>query len=330
MMKNVYQIPANAKEQYKELCEDEPSIPLMMQAWWLDAVCPDQWDVCMVQEDEKIVGALPYHYRHKWPFVCVLQPQLTQYTGVWICPREYKSENERLGYEKSVMNSLIAQIESKHLDYFFQNFHYKITNWLPFYWKGYKQTTRYTYVIDNIANQEKVFGAFTYAKQKQIHKSEKILHLDLGMSPAQFYAHHKQSLAAEGKKISYSYGLFQHLWTDATGRKQGQILALKDNDGNVHTCLFLVWDHASAYNLICSRMKRFASSGASTLIIWEAIKFLKNKSKSFDFEGSMFEGVENSFRQFGTRQCPYFEIKKYSSGLFHFCFLLKMQMRKNR
>lgn len=30
-------------------------------------------------------------------------------------------------------------------DYFNMNFHYSITNWLPFYWRGFKQTTRYTY-----------------------------------------------------------------------------------------------------------------------------------------------------------------------------------------
>jgi len=49
-------------------------------------------------------------------------------------------------------------------------------------------------------------------------------------------------------------------------------------------------------------------------VIWEAIKFLVNKTRSFDFEGSMVEGIENSYRQFATTQKPYFLIEKYYSG----------------
>jgi len=36
----------------------------------------------------------------------------------------------------------------------------------------------------------------------------------------------------------------------------------------------------------------------------------------FDFEGSMDENVENSFKQFGTEQVPYFRIIKEKSQLF--------------
>ena len=67
----------------------------------------------------------------------------------------------------------------------------------------------------------------------------------------------------------------------------------------------------------------FRSSGATSLVFWEAIKLMSTKTKVFDFEGSMSENIENSFRQFGTTQVPYFRINKYNSLLFKSLFYLK-------
>jgi len=62
----------------------ENSIPLFCQDWWMDAVCLDEWDVLLVEEKGQIVAALPYHLRKKLGFRCIVQPQLTQYNGIWI------------------------------------------------------------------------------------------------------------------------------------------------------------------------------------------------------------------------------------------------------
>jgi len=41
-----------------------------------------------------------------------------------------------------------------------------------------------------------------------------------------------------------------------------------------------------------------------------AVMHVASRTKMFDFEGSMIVGVENSFRQFGAVQMPYFQIQK--------------------
>lgn len=319
-----------AKEQYRELCKEENTIPLFCQDWWMDAVCFDEWDVLLANEKGEIVGALPYHLRKKLGFRCVLQPQLTQYNGIWIKHKPAATDNERLSFEKKIFNALIGQLESLKLSFYQQCFHLSITNWLPFYWRDYRQTTRYTYVINSIGNPEKVFSRFSHAKQKQIRKCENKLHLSLDMRPDEFYSHHKQSLKERGEEISYSYELFLRIYKVSQNNNAGQLFAIKDDKGEIHACLFVMWDNMSAYNLICSRDPKHASSGASSLIIWEAIKYLKGKTKAFDFEGSMIEGVENSFRQFGTIQKPYFEISKCNSMLFNVLFTLKIKLKSRK
>ena len=80
--------------------------------------------------------------------------------------------------------------------------------------------------------------------------------------------------------------------------------------------MFVVWDTNSAYALISAISPQFKNDGSSTKIFWEAIKFITDKTKIFDFEGSMIEGVAQSFQQFGTEQIPYFNIEKSYSRIF--------------
>ncbi|MBP9637424.1 MAG: GNAT family N-acetyltransferase, partial [Bacteroidaceae bacterium] len=177
----------------------------------------------------------------------------------------------------------------------------------------YKQSTRYTYLIENIGNYEKVLSRFSSAKQRQLRKAEKAeFSFEFDLKPDEFYALHKQFLASrkEDAMIDYSYLLFLRLWKVATTRKQGQIFALRDKQGNLHCAHFIVWDSISAYDLLYFINPSYASSGASTLVIANILKWLNGKTRSFDFEGSMIESVENSYRQFGTVQKAYFQIHK--------------------
>ena len=41
------------------------------------------------------------------------------------------------------------------------NFHYSITNWLPFYWQGFNQTSYYTYLLEELSDLEKIWTEFT-------------------------------------------------------------------------------------------------------------------------------------------------------------------------
>ena len=43
------------KEKYYAFCEIEKTIPIFSQAWWLDAVCADAWDVCIVEKGGEIL-----------------------------------------------------------------------------------------------------------------------------------------------------------------------------------------------------------------------------------------------------------------------------------
>jgi hypothetical protein len=314
--KKIDSIMVNAvdkKEQYRKLCKHRSDIPLFMQAWWMDAVCNSDkkyWDVFLVEFKGEIIGAMPYHLLTKYYFKIILLPLLTQYNGIWIKYPENQSNNQRFRFEKMIMTNIIDQINDSGISFFQQNFYHNITNWLPFYWLGFKQSTRYTYILKNISDTEKIFNNIHSFKQKHIKKAQRTLHVDFDMTPEEFYKFHSESLSLIKKTIFYSDILFKNIHTLATERQQGKIIAIRDNEDNIHSATFVVWDKESAYYLISAIHPEFKSSGASSLMVWEAILFLADKTKNFDFEGSMIESVAKTFEEFGAEQTPYFIISK--------------------
>lgn len=303
------------KAKYRQLVKAETSIPIFSRDWWMDAVCgKDNWDVLLVEKNGEIVASLPYYLHKKYGLKAITQPPLTQTNGIWIKYPPDQKYASKLSYEKEVMTEIIEQLELLRVDYFCQNFHYSITNWQPFYWKGFQQTTCYTYVIPNInaINLDNLFSEFSHAKRKNIRRAKSMLNVRMGLGAQEFYDHHKMSLKKQGEIISYTFDTFEKIYSAAVKRGHGQTIYSIDNSQRIHSALFVIWDENSAYNLISTIDPDMRNSGSASLLVQEIIRRMSSTTIHFDFEGSMIEGVENSFRQFATIQKPYFNISRMS------------------
>ena len=303
------------KEAYIAFCAQTPGFPLFLQPWWLDAVtCPDhkEWEVLLARNKQgETEAVLPFVTGTRLGLRYALTPQLTQYTGVWIKEVEGETVTERLSREKRLQNDLIAQLEAKKFAFFDLKFPLTYRYWLPFYWAGYRQETHYTYRIEDICDLKQVFAGFDYSKQKQIRKAQEAgIVIDFEMSADELYDLQCAQLDERGSKDVLSRELVRSVVNESRKRGQGLIARAKDSEGNTHAAVFVVWDERSAWELISAIHPDYRASGASTLVVWEAMKQLANKTQAWDFEGSMIEGVESSFRQFGGVPTPYFELTK--------------------
>lgn len=306
------------KEAYFELCKTEPSINVFMQPFWMDAVStPEHWDVLLHRTKDEIDAAWVYHFEKKRGKLIISHPLQTQIQGIWMRRDASWSEEKRLTREKEIFSNLIEQLEAKGLLSLHQRFPVEVTNWLPFYWKGYKQQTQYTYRINDISHPEKVLETFNRAKRKNINKALKDgVEVKFDLSAEAFYENHKMTLALQRSTISYGFDVFKRMYDVAYENQAGRTIYAIDNEGRIHAALFNIWHGDVAYDLISTIDPRYRNSGAATLLVYEMIKYLSDKVKVYDFEGSMMEGVENSFRQFGTTQTPYFALSKdHSSSL---------------
>ena len=154
---------------YQQFCEQENEIPVFSRPWYLDAVCQtasENWDVILLEENGKIIASWPYMIREKFGFRFNLSPKLTKFLGPYIVSRKRSQKQMH-----KICATLIAKLPSSKI--FQQNFHYNFTDWLPFYWEGFEQSTRYSYILNNLENLDQVYQNFSSDyRNNKIKKAE--------------------------------------------------------------------------------------------------------------------------------------------------------------
>ncbi|WP_052649344.1 hypothetical protein [Sanguibacteroides justesenii] len=300
------------KEKYIRFCEQNDFVPIFSQPWWMDAVCIDgYWDVLLYEKADEILGALPYFVKKKIGLSYITQPPFTQNNGVIIKYPENQKYEKRLSHEKEVMTALIEQLEKLPISFYRQQFNCNYTNWLPFYWKGYKQTTYYTYAYKNILNiqEQDLLKSYSQDKRKSVQSGKsKGLYLSEDISVDDFYEFHKLCLIKLGKQISYSHELLVNMVNGAYERNMGKVFTVRDVEGSLVAVRFAVWDKYAGYGIntaICH-----TNRDGGPFVFHEVIKYISNFVNIFYLGGSMIESVEASYRRFGTVQVPYFVISK--------------------
>lgn len=316
-----------ARDQYRALCDRESTIPLFSQAWWLDALAGEgRWDVALVEKNGQIEASMPYVMRKRFGRIILGHPPLTQTLGPWIRDVDGKHAS-RLARQKDLMQQLIAALP--RYDHFSQNWHFRQTNWLPFYWLGFTQTTYYTYRLSMISDQQKLWNSFRENIRREIRKAERryqlMVRTDLGVHA--FLQLNAQTFKRQGHNIPYSKNLVARLDDACVERHARRIFIAEDAQGRAHAGIYLVWDHNSAYYLMGGGDPELRTSGATSLCMWEAIKFASSVTKSFDFEGSMIEPIERFFRAFGAEQTPYFAVSHTPSKLIRAAIIARDLMK---
>jgi hypothetical protein len=294
---------------YTQFCAEHPDIPVFSQPWWLDAVCPGQWDVILVEKKDRIIASFPYCKTKTRRFTHIEMPHLTQKLGPYIIYDSNKtSENKRIGYEHEVYNGIIERLPK--YDALSVNFDWKYKNWLPFYWNGFSQTTRYTYIIHGIKDHDTVQKNYSKSKKQPIQKAGKNFTVKFDLPKDVFFSYYMAVIHERGESVSFSKELFFRLYDAVYEQKSGRTMYCVDSQNNIHAINMVVWDNECAYYLLAMRKKEYNTSGGTELLVNEAIKYVSQFVDRFDFEGSMIKGVEESYRHYGAIQTEYYTISK--------------------
>ena len=299
------------KVRYAEICKRH-YVPLQLQPWWLDAVCgQEHWDVCLARNGSgQIIGALPYCCKKHFFGKTIVQPPLTSYGGPWffIDPEKLKKPGSRYQQEYKVLEELIRQLPPTV--FYRQNFHPDIKNWLPFFWDGFRETTRYTYQFDHPGDLEKIETGFKNTLRTDLKKAGRSVeaHRQDDAIDAVFRVH-EQSFLRQNKRPPYTLEVCRRL--NAALLQRGQVacwLALDRHSGEPHAGLCVAYDTRRAGILLTGTDPAHKSASAIWLLFWEAIVFCLEKNLSLDFEGSMDRNIERGFRAFGADLVPYHSI----------------------
>ena len=286
-----------------------PYNSVFQRDWWLDAVAPGAWSPLEVVSAGEVVARMPIVCRRKSGLKFITMPRLTHTLGPWLADPNC-GVAKRLAKEKNWLDTLAEQIPP--FDYFCQNWHYSMQNWLPLLWRGFQATSCCTYVIEDISNPDAVWSNYRESARREIRKARKHVDVRTDLSPEILYRMTSKSFGQWNRKPPYGLEYLERLVSACTKRQAGRLFFAEDSQGGVHAALFLVWDESSAYYLVGGSNPESRNSGAMSLLMHEAIQFASTVSTVFDFEGSIVEPIERFVRSFGAQPRPFLTVRGYS------------------
>jgi hypothetical protein len=296
------------KEIYGALCDKSKDIPLYSHPWWLDCVCgAERWDVLLFAPKGEIEAVMPYYMPCRG---VITMPPFTQTLGVWFNPAmEETQPKHRLRRRQTVCEELINQLPPFH--FFLQRFSSDFTDWLPFYWNGFRQTTRYNFTLQVTADRKEVWNGISPEIRQNINKARDRfkLTIDRDISTKDFLRLYAAVFQRQNGR-PYMTDMLESVINTAVGLNKGFFTGARDPDGRLHAAAFFVEEGDTVWYLASGSDPALRNSGATPFLLWESIVSFSLTVRRFDFEGSMLRGVSDFFRRFGAVPVPYFSIEK--------------------
>ncbi len=310
----------NKKEIYQQFCEKEKEIPIFSQPWYLDAVCGENgWDILIIKKGDEIAATMPIQQNKKFGFVLPRMPHPAKYLGPYF-PSKFKSKK----HQNKLVHQLIELFPQ--FDFFEQNLNISFSNWLPFYWKDFEATVRYTFTIDLTQNTADIFNQIdSNYRNNKITKAQNSISISEKKTLLDFYKIQEKTFSRQKMTMPFSFDFLKKYDEALANNNARKIFFAIDDEDRIHSVLYLIWDNHTAYLHMSGDDPDLRKSGASVLITWHAIKYAKEvlQKKMFDFEGSMIEPIAKVRQSFGAKQTPYFLIRKYNSRIIKFLHQLK-------
>lgn len=279
------------------------------QGWWLDVVAPGKWSEVILQEDDSVVLRLPYMMRGN----VISMPPFTQTLGPWI-KQEYRiaqKGNSHLRKQKELIAQMITKLPSNFTS-FDMSFDSLNTYILPYRWHGFTFSPGFSYRINNLQDLDALYERMSKTVIKNIKTARNKVEVIESSDSKILLTLLSLTFSQQGRKLPFSPVLIEQILDASIMRGNGKLLVARDKNNNYHSCAFLLYDDRVCYYLFGGSDSKFRSGGAQSLVLWEAIKFASTVSAKFDFEGSMVEGIENFFRQFGGEQVINYHVTKRS------------------
>lgn len=266
----------------------------------METVCQGkQWDVLLKEDDGDICGAMPFLYGKKMGLKYILQPQLTPWSGPWLRHgMDFTGQQNTLG-------TLADALRDQKASLCMQCFSPEITDWQPFHWRGFRQTTRYTYRIPLLDDIDALYRDAPRLRRRYDKGVEAECFVDPTLSLDEFVPFHVAYYKQKGQSDLIPGDLMRRVITSSCIRKQGLLWGLRQrSDNKLMAAWFVAFDDQCGWSLLLALSKE-APHGAMSFLIWQVLRHLSTLTRSFDFEGGMDYNLAYFYNSFGATQTPY-------------------------
>jgi hypothetical protein len=285
-----------------------PTNSLFEERWWLDAVAPGAWREAVVRNGETVVARMPYVFRPT-PVARIAMPPLTPWLGPAFALPD-ASSGKALGREHECLAGLIEQLPKA--DVIRIGAAPEQRNLLAFHWAGYDLAFAYTYRLDLALGEAALWAGLRDNIRREVRKGEKMLSVTEEHGADAIIRAVELTFGRQGMRSPQSGATLESIMRNV-GPQNRTLLAARDRENRLHAAALYVHDHRHCFYLIGGADPELRTSGAQSVLMWEAIRRSIGRSAIFDFEGSMKQGIERFFRSFGATQTPRFFARKITT-----------------
>jgi lipid II:glycine glycyltransferase (peptidoglycan interpeptide bridge formation enzyme) len=284
-----------------------PTHCIYQEDWWLDAVAPGAWQAIVIGSGRDIQARLPFVHRRGPLFSTIRHPKLTQFMGPWFRPTGGKPTSA-LSREKELANEMFARLP--RCDFFSMNFHPEITNWLPYYWMKFDTVPRVCYVLERLGTEAELWEGLQPNIRREIRKAQKRVEVVRSDDVDLLVDLTRKTFDRKRMNLPYSPETLRRVDAACVARKARQIYFARDEQQRVHAAMYTVFDDRCAHYLLGGGDPVLRTSGAGSLLMWNALLDAAKTSASFNLSGSIHEEIEHFLRAFGGQQKTYMNVRR--------------------
>jgi hypothetical protein len=292
---------------WDKLVDASPQANIFCRSWWLNAISGDV-RLLGYFGGQHLIAGIPLYFEKRLGFDLCIMPPLTQTWGVVMEPLVGRQVS-KASRELEILRALASRLSEQSI--FFQAFHPSLRNWLPLHWRGFKETTRFTYVLDDLTCMDTIWQGMRHQMRTEIRKARRLGVTVTTCDIETVFRAGQKLYSRRGVRQPFTLDYLCRIYEAARRNNAAECFAAQDRVGTIHAANLLVWDSQKAYYLAGARGPESFTTGAQALLIWHMIRFAALRTRVFDFEGSVLVGVERFFRGFGAKRIPYSLVMKF-------------------
>jgi hypothetical protein len=275
---------------------------------WISLFAGRMQPLGLFEDGGQMVGGVSLFRERRLGLTVFRRAPFTPTCGPFI---EVKAQNPVtvLEVHRKALDCLIDYLEGHPRNLTMLPLDQRISDAMPFLWRGYKVVPKYTYLIDLSLSREQIIKNMSSIRRNDISKATRdglvvqpttdmgvVRDLVLATFGRQQKGIDRECLEA----ILFRYAKPVNSYAISTYRR-GKPIA---------TC-FVVHDAQTAYYLLGGYDAQDRHHGAGALAVVEAIlRAQELRLKTFDFEGSSIPPIEKYFRGFGGRLIAYYTVNR--------------------
>lgn len=270
--------------------------------WFLDL--KDCKSVLQILKNDQLIGFMPLFVNNDNTKI----QQSTMYIpyGGFVLFDIPKKERIKIRYIRDIEEALSEYLSENYIDISF-SIDPKIIDIMPFIRNGFIPEVRYTYKIDLIKDISEIYEGFGSDRKKEIRKAEKI-GIEFFLDKDLAYFDEKKCVEWESKYGFESSSDFVKKFVETSIKKNRGMAFIAKKGDVIYGCVYMIWDKDTAY-ILYSYFDKKLDIGVSYLY-YNIFKYLKESKniKYVDFEGSVYETVEDYNISFGAYQITYYNL----------------------